>query len=186
MIILFFTLALLVAVLIFVGYPLLQSGVPREVEAIPPSLGQREQLVSQREHALSTLKELEFEHSIGNLSDADYAALHGAHRHKAVAIMRELDSLEITADAAPAPVVDDSTLDARLEDDIARARQRLTGHGPGSALLEGEAEGEASQPLCPACGASHAARARFCAECGRPLTDAAEGPARGPRGTSEA
>src|SRR5579875_4108383 len=90
-------------VLLFVGYPLLRPSAPETVEAVPPAVGQRERLLAEREQALSTLKELEFEHSIGNLSDDDYAALQSAHRHKAVAILRKLDAAAATPAVPPAP-----------------------------------------------------------------------------------
>jgi hypothetical protein len=170
------TLLLLAVVLVFVGYPLIHPDAPDVVEpASPPLLGQHERLLTEREHALATLQELEFEHSIGNLSDEDYAALQAPQRRKAVAILRELDSTGDDAVNAPIsspPLVDDSTLDTRLEEDIARVRSRLAGAPtddvatPATSIPE---NASASTAVCPDCGAPHAVGARFCAECGRPL-----------------
>ncbi len=172
------TLLLLAAVLVFVGCPLLHPGAPDAVEpAAPPLLGQRERLLAERERALATLQELEFEHNIGNLSDEDYAALQAPQRRKAVAILRELDSIgddgvNAPVSSPPPPLVDDPTLDTRLEEDIARARARLAGTPapdvatPAAPIPENVSTPEA---VCPTCGAPHAAGARFCAECGRPL-----------------
>jgi len=172
------TLLLLAAVLVFVGYPLLHPGAPDAVEpASPPLLGQRERLLAERERALATLQELEFEHNIGNLSDEDYAALQAPQRRKAVAILRELDSIDddgVNAPVSPPPLVEDPTLDTRLEEDIARARARLAG-GPTDDVatpatsIPTDASTPASAAVCPTCGAPHATGARFCAECGRPL-----------------
>src|SRR5919199_6721142 len=95
------TLLLLIVVLAFVGYPLLRPAVPETTEPAVPAEEQREQLLGERENVLSALKDLELEHSIGNLSDSDYDALRTAQRHKAVAIFRELDRLD---DPGPAAV----------------------------------------------------------------------------------
>ncbi len=172
------TLLLLAAVLVFVGYPLLHPGAPNTVEPSSPLLlGQRERLLAERERALSTLQELEFEHTIGNLSDEDYAALQAPQRRKAVAILRELDSIGddgVNAPVSSPPLVDDPILDTRLEEDIARARARLSGT-PASDVVTPDAPlpeaASTSAVMCPGCGAPHATGARFCAECGRPLRD---------------
>lgn len=180
------TFLLLMLVLLFVGYPLLRPSAPEAVEAMPPAARQRERLLAEREQALSTLKELEFEHSIGNLSDDDYAALQGAHRHKAVAILRELDAAATAPAATPASSAagtmhspetadvsralplgaDDPALDARLEDEITRARERLAVR---SRDAQNQAERVMDHPRCPACGSPHAPDARFCLDCGRLL-----------------
>src|ERR671923_1772516 len=96
------TLLLLIAVLAFVGYPLLRPAVREADELAAPAEEQREQLLGERENVLSTLKDLELEHSIGNLSDGDYDALRAAQRHKAVAIFRELDHLDADGRAVAA------------------------------------------------------------------------------------
>lgn len=149
------TLILLVLVLAFVGYPLLRPApVPHEDEPTPIA-GQREQLVAEREHALAALTDLEFERGVGNLSEGDYATMRAAQRHKAVAILQELDRLEPASLARAAqrpPHADD--LDARLEAEIARIRNSLAGGA------------SAAPPHCPSCGAAHAPTARFCSECG--------------------
>ena len=82
------TLLLLIVVLAFVGYPLLRPAVLAAAGPAAPAEEQRAQLLGERENVLSTLKDLELEHSIGNLSDGDYDALRAAQRHKAVAIFR--------------------------------------------------------------------------------------------------
>lgn len=144
------TLLLLIAVLAFVGYPLLQPAVEAGPTAETPGAGQMQQLLSERENALAALKDLEFEHSIGNLSTADYEALRGAQRHKAVALLRELDGVSGEESAL--------SLDERLEAAIARARQVL------QETLAGQTASKAG--ACPACGAAYAAAARRCPGCG--------------------
>src|SRR5579884_688981 len=152
------TLILLALVVAFVGYPLLRPSSPATAEG--PAAGQRDQLLAERENALAALKDLELEHSIGNLSRDDYDALRAAQRRKAVAILRELDevrdAVDAPADAPPSPL-DNLALDARLEEEIARARRRLE---------SGARDAVEPEPACPSCGAPHAPSARFCSECG--------------------
>ncbi len=178
------TALLLAAVLVFVGYPLVSPSTPEAADpAVGPAVGQRERLLAEREHALATLTELEFEHSIGNLSDEDYAALQGPHRHKAVAILRELDASGDSdagfGDARPFSLTDEQTLDARLEDEIARARAQLA--GPTAPGVEAPRAAEAPRDmyeasmLCPRCHAPHAVTAHFCAECGYKLREDSNG-----------
>lgn len=163
--ILLVTLLLLAAVLVFVGAPLFMPSVPPREVALPPADEQRHRLVSERENALSALQDLEFEHTMGNLDEADYAAMRQAQRHKAVAILRELDTLGATTPDAPdTSLADALTLDARLEEEIARARQRLAAT---EATVETTAVGGGLR--CPVCGALHTAAARFCSACGLPF-----------------
>jgi hypothetical protein len=165
------TLLLLIVVLAFVGYPLLRPAVPAAAQPTAPAEEQREQLLGERENVLATLKDLELEHSIGNLSDGDYDALRAAQRHKAVAIFRELDRVD--ANGPPVAVqhpsvLDHLTLDEQLEEEIARARQRLNGTDPDTAPLAPEGRsGPAS--ACPACGTTRSSHDNFCAHCGARL-----------------
>lgn len=171
------TLLLLAAVLIFVGAPLLRPSVTVSQQAPTPAAEQRAQLLSEREAALEALRDLEFERGIGNLDDADYAALRGAQRHKAVAILRELETLDSgdapaqattattqgpaeAARATASTVRDEAALDARLEAEIAQARRRLA-----ASLADG-----AAARRCPACAVLHAPGARYCTECGERFT----------------
>jgi len=173
------TLLLLAATLVFVGYPLLWPSEPEVAEqASPPATGQRERLLAEREHVLATLKELEFEHGIGNLSDEDYAELQAPQRRKAVTILRELDSAGVdTGDTVSASILEDRDVDARLEAEIARERVRLagtTGREPAAQEMSLSADAAVALPLCPVCHTAHAAMARFCAGCGHRLRDNGE------------
>lgn len=157
-----FALLLLALVLAFVGYPLLRPAPDAHAES--PATGQRDHLLVERENVLATLKDLEMDHSIGNLSRDDYDALRTGQRHRAVAILRELDeagdAAETPANAQPS-VFDHLALDTRLEDEIAAARQRLD---------TGEKATAETRPRCPVCNTPHAPAARFCSDCGTLLS----------------
>lgn len=155
------TLILLALVFAFVGYPLLRPASPTAIEG--PAAGQRDQLLAERENTLAALKDLELEHSIGNLSREDYDALRAGQRRKAVAILREMDEVRDAVDApvgSPPSALDNLALDTRLEGEIAHARRRIE-----AGTLDGAAAAE-PELACPSCGAPHAPAARFCSECG--------------------
>jgi hypothetical protein len=50
------------------------------------------ELAEERDRALAALKELEFDHRTGKLSDDDYRELIGGYRRRAAAALRSLDS----------------------------------------------------------------------------------------------
>jgi hypothetical protein len=133
------SLCLLVAVLVYVGYPVLRPGVSghREPSSRTRTLERHRRLLSERAKALAALRELEFERSIGNISDADYAALRQTQRSKAVAVLREIDELGIElkpgsglspiSRTAPSAMLDDAgDHEAYLEDRIAGRRRQLS------------------------------------------------------------
>ena len=93
------------AVVIFVALPFLRAGEgPRAVELDQEALVAAEE----RDRALAELKELEFDHRTGKITDEDYEASVGPLRREAAEAMRALEPL---APPAPAPV---EKVDARV------------------------------------------------------------------------
>jgi hypothetical protein len=85
--------ALAVACVLWVARPFL-----REPEAAddrlsePDELGRRRlELLEERDRALAALKELEFDHRTGQITDEDYRALVGPLRRRAVETLRALE-----------------------------------------------------------------------------------------------
>jgi len=125
------SLCLLAVVLVYVGYPALRPGVAvqRGPSSRTRTLERHQRLLSERAKALAALRELEFEHSIGNISDADYAALRQAQRSKAMAVLHEIDKIGVTVSprTAPSALLDDAgDPEASLEDRIAGRRRQLS------------------------------------------------------------
>lgn len=71
----------------FVARPLLARGEDRVVEPEPARLA----LEEERDRALAALKELEFDHRTGKISDEDYRELVGNLRREAATALRALD-----------------------------------------------------------------------------------------------
>src|SRR3990172_9536451 len=90
-----FLAALLLSAAVFglVGYPLLHPGRRQSVER-PIDGHRREALLSQRDAAYAAIKELEFEHQLGNLSEQDFEDLRDRYRDRAAGVLQQLDALE--------------------------------------------------------------------------------------------
>lgn len=95
---------LTVACVLGVALPFLREPTPRsDVLDEPDHLGRRQlELAERRDRALAALKELEFDHRTGKVSDEDYRALVGALRREAAEALRALEPRASVGDAAPA------------------------------------------------------------------------------------
>jgi hypothetical protein len=91
-------LAAVVAVLavVFVARPFLRDPAPASdrLDELAPEARQRLALAEERDRALAALKELEFDHRTGKVSDDDYRAQVGPLRRRAAEALRALDSRE--------------------------------------------------------------------------------------------
>jgi hypothetical protein len=80
--------ALAIAAVVFAARPFLR---PRSLEPAPPPAPERIRLEEERDRALAALKELEFDHRTGKISDSDYRDLVGPLRAEAAHALRALD-----------------------------------------------------------------------------------------------
>jgi len=80
---------LAVAAVVFVARPLLREGPEETLETPEP---RRLELAEERDRALAALKELEFDHRTGKVSDDDYRSMVGELRRAAAEALRALDS----------------------------------------------------------------------------------------------
>lgn len=80
------------AVVVFVARPFLRGAAGPERTATPaPEELERLALIEERDRALAALKELEFDHRTGKVSDADYAESLPRLRQEAAAALAALD-----------------------------------------------------------------------------------------------
>jgi hypothetical protein len=93
------TLALVLAALLAIGcvvavaLPFLREPEPDSDDLLEPDADERRrlELLEERDRSLAALKELEFEHRTGTITDEDYRALLGPLRREAAAALRALD-----------------------------------------------------------------------------------------------
>ena len=87
---------LAVAIVIFVARPFLRDPAPASdrLDELSPEARQRLALAEERDRALAALKELEFDHRTGKISDEDYRAQLGPLRRRAAEALRALEQRE--------------------------------------------------------------------------------------------
>jgi hypothetical protein len=82
-----------VIAVVFVARPFLREPAPANDRLDEPGELERRRLdlVEERDRALAALKELEFDHRTGKVSDEDYRALVGPLRRRAAETLRALE-----------------------------------------------------------------------------------------------
>jgi hypothetical protein len=90
--------ALALVCVLFVARPFLLDPEARDDELDEPSEHERRriELVERRDRALAALKELEFDHRSGKISDEDYRELVGPLRREAAEALRALEPKRTT------------------------------------------------------------------------------------------
>jgi len=90
-----------VACVLVVALPFLRE--PRADDDVLEAVGEREQrrlaAAEERDRALAALKELEFDHRTGKVSDQDYRAQVGPLRRRAAEAVRALDPQPVRTEA---------------------------------------------------------------------------------------
>jgi hypothetical protein len=88
--------ALALACVLFVARPFLLDPEAKDDELDEPTAQEqrRLELLERRDRALAALKELEFDHRSGKISDEDYRGLVGALRRQAAEALRALEPTE--------------------------------------------------------------------------------------------
>ena len=133
-------LLLVVATAIALSWPLLSpmmQPVERDLGVDPAA-----RLKSEKDHALAAIREADFDHEVGKLSEEDYRSLRVELEERAVGALAALDRVASTASASAASPA-----------------------APPSAARAGAA-------FCPGCGHPRKGDADFCHRCGRPLSRA--------------
>lgn len=142
-----------------VALPVLQHA--RRTSAPPsPTLEQErlDDLLADRDAAFQALRELNFDHRVGKITDEDFAAFEAHLKLNAAACLRALDEWEREADSDLEDIVEHA-VHARIPTVIdASAAGRIE-----------EGDGQA----CPKCGNPAFPDDRFCGSCGAPLPDSA-------------
>lgn len=143
---------IIVAAIAIVAYPFFKPSSGRGAAFGSASDPMLEGLVGQRDAMYSAIKDLENDHALDKLSDADYRSLRAKYEAKAVAILQELDHV---VGSHPRAARDDDA----VEREIARLRRAA-------------APAERGALKCGKCGTPHAAEDVFCAKCGASLRGA--------------
>jgi hypothetical protein len=134
--------------------------LPTDLEALAAQSRDVDMLAEQKRRVLLALKDLQREHAIGKIDDADYEEIATKYREEAKPVMREMDH-----NAAPAH--------AEAER-LAREYLAAQGLGPRTASASAakaapSAAGENERVTCAGCSTSNEPDAAFCKKCGSAL-----------------
>lgn len=95
---------------------------------------------------LRSIKELEFDHAMGKVSEADFAEMRDRLRQRAVRLMTQLEGSAVYR--------------AQIERDVAEVGRVSGASDPGAGSARG---------TCASCGTANDTDARFCKQCGMAL-----------------
>lgn len=150
------------AVVGFVGYPLLRvEDDEQEAEFLSE---EAEELYRRKESTYSAIKELEFDWRTGKLSEEDFRELDAKYRAEAVEILEAIDLLESG---------DRKATEAKAAARTSPAKASAAG---GAAAKKAKAKGPSAEPatltalVCAECGQTNRPGSRFCGSCGSALT----------------
>jgi hypothetical protein len=106
-----------------------------------------DRLIDRKAVIYHNLKDLDFEHAMGRLSDADYGRLEADYKNDAAILLQKLDQLGAS-----------EGLDEAIDKDIAARKTKLfaTAAVPSKEI-----------PRCPSCGAEIIPGKKFCGDCGK-------------------
>lgn len=148
------TTAMALAVAAYLSWPLLRPQVaeePRDGMTVAPVL---ERLLAEKETIYTAVKELQFDHAAGNLSERDYRELRDQYESRALAVLRLLDNppassqeARVSPDASRAlnnlPQFGDKEWESLLEKEVASLRATRSGGAP-----------VVTSPIAPASGSA--------------------------------
>jgi ribosomal protein L40E len=136
----------------------------RATAAIDPHV---ENLLSAREATYAAIKDLETDHAMGKLSDADYQNLRAKYEGKALTILRQLDATQVASRERVghrAAMSSESCMQCGAKLATGAKFCRVCGSElPRSAAVASLAS------ACASCGAPIAAGTKFCRQCGTPV-----------------
>ncbi|HSJ88278.1 MAG TPA: zinc-ribbon domain-containing protein [Anaerolineales bacterium] len=163
---LFFTLAILILVGIYLYAPFME----RRARRVTEEEHELSTLLAERDRVINSLQELDFDYKLGKIPEEDYPSQRAGLLQKGADILRQIDTL------APQPVAVQD-VDARIEQAIAARRADASVVRP--ELSDDDVESmiaarhksrkEKSSGFCPKCGKPVMVSDRFCPSCGKSL-----------------
>jgi hypothetical protein len=163
----FFTLAILILVAIYLYAPFME----RRARRVTEEEHELSSLMAERDRVINSLQELDFDFKLGKIPDEDYPTQRTTLLQKGADILRRIDSI--------APQIHSTQdADARLEKaiaarraDAAVVRQEVSDDDIES-MISARRKGrkEKSSGFCPKCGKPVMVTDRFCPSCGKSLS----------------
>lgn len=153
-----FGLLVAVAAIGFVSLPLLVESPKRSAEQATSS-AEVDDLLAQKEATYAAIKELEFDHDTGNLSDADFEELREGQKSLAIALLKRIENAA------------DNTASSkrRHESRTADPQKARTPVQAAQVKPQSKANSQLAARYCTKCGKKYQPGDRFCSGCGTQL-----------------
>ncbi len=163
----FFSLAILILVAIYLYAPFME----RRARRVTEEEHELSTLMAERDRVINSLQELDFDFKLGKIPEEDYPAQRAGLLQKGADLLRKIDSI------AP-QLVSAQAADVRIEKAIAarRADASVIRAEPSDddleSMIQARRKGrkEKSSGFCPKCGKPVMVSDRFCPSCGKSLT----------------
>lgn len=131
-----------------VAYPYFKPARELDVSFTGASDPVLENLIVQRDATYAAIKDLDFDHAMNKLSDADYKVLRAKYETKAAGILQELDGLTASQKRRARAGINDEALEQQIQ----------------------QLRGSAAKPIrCGKCGTRASPSDKYCAKCGAPV-----------------
>ena len=163
----FFTLAILILVAIYLYAPFME----RRARRVTEEEHELSALMAERDRVINALQELDFDFNLGKIPDEDYPAQRLSLLQKGADILRQIDTM------APQTTAEQD-VDVRIEKAIAARRADASVAAP--EISDDDVESmisarrkshkDKSSGFCPKCGKPVMTSDRFCPSCGKSLS----------------
>ena len=163
----FFTLAILILVVIYLYSPFTE----RHARRVTEEEHELSTLMAERDRVINSLQELDFDFKLGKIPNEDYPTQRASLLQKGADILRQIDTI------AP-QITSSQDADARIEKAIAARRADASvakaeiSDDDIESMIAARRKGrkEKSSGFCPKCGKPVMTSDRFCPSCGKSLS----------------
>ena len=168
----FLILAVLVPVVLFIARPLMErSATPVTAEEHDYST-----LLAERDRILNAVHELDFDHTLGKIPEAEYSTQRASLMHTGVDVLRQIDEYEGASIETEADDRIEAAITARTASPLGKSAALSTDPDDELEALISQRrrdQKESDRPktggFCPQCGNCVQETDRFCPKCGETL-----------------
>jgi hypothetical protein len=165
----FLLLAVVLLVTLFVARPFIEN---RRMTAVSSAEHELSALMAERDRLITSLQELDFDHTLGKIPAEDYPNMRAGLMQQAADVLRKLDGFQPQASAP-------SDAESRIEAVIATRRADAAVQKSAAPVSDDDLEAliaarksarkEKSAGFCPKCGKPVLHSDRFCPHCGKSI-----------------
>jgi hypothetical protein len=165
------SILLILSVTLLVGFVVVRPFLDGTSEPEPAPDQERSSLLAEREQVLDALQELDFDHTLGKITEEDYPVQRAALLRKGADVLERLDALGPETPQAPISDAIERAIADRRESVKAGPRQPVAADDEIERLIASRRRDLAGRPtgFCHQCGQAVHQADKFCSKCGASL-----------------